>query len=214
MGVGGNIRRLRELKNISQAELAEALGVSKETVSRWENGRIAIRRRHIDKMCALYGVRPDDITSESHGLASGTITIRDSPTMPRSDGIPVYKIVNGPTGMSLKETLLAHAPSSVESRHPDSVFLVVPNTEICKVCPPGDIVMVDPYLKPWNGCIVAAVIDRATILIRRYASGSSMIMLSTHSYVDSAPDVVLDQRRIRILGTVVWHQAQRDAKST
>lgn len=36
MGFGANIRKLRTMEHLGQAQLAEMLGVSKETVCRWE----------------------------------------------------------------------------------------------------------------------------------------------------------------------------------
>lgn len=36
MGFGANIRKLRTMEHLGQAQLAEMLGVSKETVCRWK----------------------------------------------------------------------------------------------------------------------------------------------------------------------------------
>ncbi len=38
MGFGANIRKLRTMEHLGQAQLAEMLGVSKESVCRWEVG--------------------------------------------------------------------------------------------------------------------------------------------------------------------------------
>lgn len=43
MGFGANIRKLRTMEHLGQAQLAEMLGVSKETVCRWEKSRYAPR---------------------------------------------------------------------------------------------------------------------------------------------------------------------------
>ena len=45
MGFGANIRKLRTMEHLGQAQLAEMLGVSKETVCRWEKSRYAPRER-------------------------------------------------------------------------------------------------------------------------------------------------------------------------
>ena len=38
MDLGGTIYRLRTEHNLSQGDLAEALGVSRQSVSKWESG--------------------------------------------------------------------------------------------------------------------------------------------------------------------------------
>lgn len=41
MSIGTNIYSLRKMKNITQLQLAEKLGVSVQAVSKWENGQCA-----------------------------------------------------------------------------------------------------------------------------------------------------------------------------
>ena len=61
MSIGENIRRLREREGLSQTAFAGRLGVTKETVGRWESGRTFPRRTHLDKMIADFAVCADDI---------------------------------------------------------------------------------------------------------------------------------------------------------
>ena len=56
MSIGENIRRLREREGLSQTAFAGRLGVTKETVGRWESGRTFPRRTHLDKMIADFTV--------------------------------------------------------------------------------------------------------------------------------------------------------------
>ena len=69
MGVGANIRKLRTMEHLGQAQLAEMLGVSKETVCRWEKSWYAPRERHIEKLQALFGCTRDELVGEENGLA-------------------------------------------------------------------------------------------------------------------------------------------------
>ncbi|WP_222859237.1 MULTISPECIES: hypothetical protein [Enorma] len=68
----------------------------------------------------------------------------------------------------------------------------------------------DPNLRPWNGCCVVAALDARTVLVRRFAQAKGMAALSCHSFTVQTPDIVVDQRRVRILGVVVWFQAGHD----
>lgn len=47
--------------NLTQAEMAAALGVSKKTVASWEKGKTKPKADKIDAICALLGVSYDDI---------------------------------------------------------------------------------------------------------------------------------------------------------
>jgi len=52
------LMRLRTLRRISQAQMAEALGVSRQTISNWENGRVEpeLKLWQIKKLCEILGV--------------------------------------------------------------------------------------------------------------------------------------------------------------
>ena len=70
MTVGDNIRKLREAHDLTQSELADQLGVTRETVVKWEINKFSIRDSHVIKLCEIFGIEPDDIRSEAYGLAS------------------------------------------------------------------------------------------------------------------------------------------------
>lgn len=53
------IRELRIAKNISQVELAKALGVTKQSVSNWENDNIQPSIDMLIKMAQYFGVTTD-----------------------------------------------------------------------------------------------------------------------------------------------------------
>ena len=79
MSIGENIRRLREREGLSQTAFAGRLGVTKETVGRWESGRTFPRRTHLDKMIADFAVCADDIMSEERGGGPGPRGPRGAP---------------------------------------------------------------------------------------------------------------------------------------
>lgn len=53
------IRELRTLRNISQVELATALGVTKQSVSNWENDNIQPSIDMLIKIARYFGVSTD-----------------------------------------------------------------------------------------------------------------------------------------------------------
>ena len=54
-----SLRLARNVKRMSQTEVAESIGVTQNTVSRWENGVSAPDARQLIKMGELYGVSLD-----------------------------------------------------------------------------------------------------------------------------------------------------------
>jgi transcriptional regulator with XRE-family HTH domain len=56
-----SIRELRRRKALTQEELAEELGVSLDTVSRWETGRCEPEAYHIRRLASFFGVNTEAI---------------------------------------------------------------------------------------------------------------------------------------------------------
>lgn len=61
MNLGENIYRLRVEKNMSQGDLADALHVSRQSVSKWENNSATPELDKLLKMSRLFGVTLDEL---------------------------------------------------------------------------------------------------------------------------------------------------------
>ncbi len=59
MNIGERIFELRKEKGLSQEELAEKLGVSRQSVSKWESGNVTPDLDRAVAMCELFGVSTD-----------------------------------------------------------------------------------------------------------------------------------------------------------
>lgn len=70
MNIGERIFRLRTQRGLSQEELAEALGVSRQSVSKWETNASVPELEKIMKMCELFGVSLDELVRGA-GAAPG-----------------------------------------------------------------------------------------------------------------------------------------------
>lgn len=64
MNLGETIYRLRTEKNMSQGDLADALGVSRQSVSKWENGNATPDLDKLVRMAKLFGVTLDSLVDE------------------------------------------------------------------------------------------------------------------------------------------------------
>lgn len=65
MNLGEHIYRLRTQKNMSQGDLADALEVSRQSVSKWENNSAVPELEKLVKMAGLFGVSLDELVGSS-----------------------------------------------------------------------------------------------------------------------------------------------------
>ena len=64
MGIGNNIKKWREIRNLKQSELAELVGVSDKTVSSWEINRTEPKMGMVEKICVALNCKKTDIVGD------------------------------------------------------------------------------------------------------------------------------------------------------
>ncbi len=65
MKFGDNLKKLRKLKNISQEALAEKVGVSRQSVSKWETGDVYPEMSNILVLCTIFHCKINDLVNDS-----------------------------------------------------------------------------------------------------------------------------------------------------
>ena len=65
MNLGENIYKFRTQKNLSQGDLANALDVSRQSVSKWENGAAVPELDKLIKMADLFGITLDELAGRA-----------------------------------------------------------------------------------------------------------------------------------------------------
>ncbi|TAF98593.1 MAG: XRE family transcriptional regulator [Cytophagia bacterium] len=63
MEIGKKIKKLCELRNITQEYMAEKLDTSQQNYSRWEKGEIEITVSRLEQIAKVLDMRPEDIFS-------------------------------------------------------------------------------------------------------------------------------------------------------
>ncbi|NAW49986.1 helix-turn-helix domain-containing protein [Elizabethkingia argentiflava] len=66
MGVGTNLRKIRSRTKLSQQEVADKMGVSKNTYMSWESEDADIKSRYIPQLAELFNVEIKDLFSEEN----------------------------------------------------------------------------------------------------------------------------------------------------
>ncbi len=64
MNLGENIYKFRSANNMSQGDLADALAVSRQSVSKWENNNAVPELDKLIKMAELFGISLDELVGQ------------------------------------------------------------------------------------------------------------------------------------------------------
>ena len=75
--LGDKILELRTIKNISQDELAAAVGVSRQIVSKWESGRVQPKADKLPLICKALGVGLEALMPQKDAQEDKVISDKD-----------------------------------------------------------------------------------------------------------------------------------------
>lgn len=207
MGLAENIRKFRTDADLTQAKLADLVGVTRATVTQWETGWSQPRIGAVEKLSEVLGVSMSELVDDSNiKRVPGAIT----PTEPRKAYLPLLGKVHA--GDAQEPQVLDERislPYEVWERHRDGYFLQVEGQCMSKIYPEGSYILIDPMQRPTNGSIAVVSIDGADYVMRRLYKGSSVLVLSPDSWEAGYEDIVIarDDHTVELVGSVVWFQA-------
>lgn len=205
--IAANIKALRKKFGVTQRELAEAVGVAENAVSKWETGYSVPRMGAIERIAAHYGVTIRSIVDD--GGMEGCSTSRAGgaglPLLarPRTCGEDKPQAVEGCIPL----------PYEVWRDHPNGYFLKAEGRHMSRLYPEGSFILVDPDVKPKSGSIAVVSIDGADYVMRRLYRGANVLVLSPDSFDEGYTDIVVDDpaaHTVEFVGTVVWFQASAE----
>ena len=214
MSIGKNIKKLREIHNLSQKELAEIAGVSDKAVSTWENGIKEPRMGAIQKIADHFGILKSDLIEDekikrinSHHKING-----DSVPMPLlgsiSAGVPLEMI-----------PVIEHVnvPREIADVYPDGFLVTVNGDSMNKIIPTGALALIDPTEEVKNGDIAAVTVNGYDATLKRFFKFQDGIALEPESYNPQISTQFYgaheqEYNPISVKGKLVWYMAPLDIK--
>lgn len=225
MSVGENIRRLRKDAGLTQAELAQQLGVARSTVTQWECGWSMPRMSKLRLIANAFHTSYPVIVSEVPAALGPSQKRGTVPLVTLEDVSAMLSADAGGAGDAKSATddritveydadlLAKHAievPEAVLERHARALALLVEDASMNRVAPEGFAMVFDPAIKPANGQIAVLGTEDHGTLVRRWFRGSSTLMLVADSHSEQDDIVLPSDAPVDVFGTVVWIQSPHE----
>lgn len=206
MDLGKKIRAHRDELGLTQAELADKLGLTYSSVSQWESGRATPRTPILRQLADLFDTTVADLMGEdaSEAAISGT-----------SRMVPLLGFAH--MGEPCDEGNLAdevEVPASIADAHPRGFMVHAQGGCMDNRFPHDALLLVDPDMEPVNGQPVLAETSDYGAVVRNYTRGRSTVMLTADSHSGEYDDILAgpDDTPVVCKGRVVWYMGERDER--
>ena len=88
MTLGQKLTNLRKARGMTQEELSEAVGVTRQTISKWELDTSTPDLDYLCKLCDLFGVTADDLIRPEREAAEASPSLQTEQTVSAPQGAP------------------------------------------------------------------------------------------------------------------------------
>ena len=206
MDLGKKIRAHRDELGLTQAELADKLGLTYSSVSQWESGRATPRTPILRQLADLFNTTVADLMGEdaTEAAISGT-----------SRMVPLLGFAH--MGEPCDEGTLAdevEVPASIADAHPRGFMVHAQGGCMDNRFPHDALLLVDPDMEPVNGQPVLAETADYGAVVRNYTRGRSTVMLTADSHSGEYDDILAGpgDEPVVCKGRVVWYMGERDER--
>lgn len=129
MKIGDKIKALRAKKDISQQDLAKAIGVSDQAISAWENNKKVPRMGSVEKLANYFNVPKSFLIEDDLGLDKIAMPVAASAAGFMLGGPVLASLMGVLTAVgSLANTMDSHVDKNIKAEHP-APFLMTKNEE-------------------------------------------------------------------------------------
>lgn len=206
MDLGKKIRAHRDELGLTQAELADKLGLTYSSVSQWESGRATPRTPILRQLADLFNTTVADLMGEDSAEAAISGTSRM---------VPLLGFAH--MGEPCDEGSLAdevEVPASIADAHPRGFMVHAQGGCMDNRFPHDALLLVDPDMEPVNGQPVLAETADYGAVVRNYTRGRSTVMLTADSHSGEYDDILAGpgDEPVVCKGRVVWYMGERDER--
>lgn len=206
MDLGKKIRAHRDELGLTQAELADKLGLTYSSVSQWESGRATPRTPILRQLADLFNTTVADLMGEDAAEAAISGTSRM---------VPLLGFAH--MGEPCDEGNLAdevEVPASIADAHPRGFMVHARGGCMDNRFPHDALLLVDPDMEPVNGQPVLAETSDYGAVVRNYTRGRSTVMLTADSHSGEYDDILAGpgDEPVVCKGRVVWYMGERDER--
>lgn len=206
MDLGKKIRAHRDELGLTQAELADKLGLTYSSVSQWESGRATPRTPILRQLADLFDTTVADLMGEDAAEAAISGTSRM---------VPLLGFAH--MGEPCDEENLAdevEVPASIADAHPRGFMVHAQGGCMDNRFPHDALLLVDPDMEPVNGQPVLAETSDYGAVVRNYTRGRSTVMLTADSHSGEYDDILAGpgDEPVVCKGRVVWYMGERDER--
>ncbi|MBQ6846803.1 MAG: LexA family transcriptional regulator [Oscillospiraceae bacterium] len=196
------LKKLREVKGVSQSKLASDFGISQGTVGNWESGIREPNFETISKLAIYFNVSVDYLLGNSEDVAPS----------PKAKKIPVLGNVAAGIPISAVENILDYEEISEDmSRTGEFFALRIHGNSMEPKISEGDVVIVRQQSDVESGQIAIVLVNGDDATCKKFVkheNGISLVSLNpAHSPMFFTPEEI-ESKPIRILGRVVELRAK------
>lgn len=198
---GNKLRYLRESKRLRQEDLADRMGIKKQTISRYETGERKMNQDVLFELAEIFNVTIDEF------FPPRDVTVK-RPTNHRVDLVPIVGRIAAGTPTYAEEDILGYMALPPEQKKKDGLmYLEVTSDSMDMKFPVGSYVLIDTQTQIENGDIAAVKLngEEATLKKVKFLDDSKSVMLIPQSHnEDYYPTKVnIEETRLHLIGKAV-----------
>ena len=204
MDVGKLINKKRTELNLTLEEVGNAVGVSKSTVKKWEDGYISnMRRDKIAELAKVLQLNPVALITGNE--YEDSISAND--IVPSSDirMIPLYESVSAGFGAVANDCVIDYIPTVMHNPYEaaETIAIIVSGDSMYPKIEDGDTIVVHKQTSVDSGQIAVVLIDGEDAVVKKVKYGADWVdLISINPEYKTRHFEKEEVNRLRVLGLV------------